>query len=199
MHRKLYLASLSPRRRELIELLGVPVELLEPPGIDEGALIDRFKGPAGELPIVLAEAKARLVLPKISDGFLVCADTDVIHNGEALGKPVDSEDAARMLHRLSGEWHEVVTGVAVAKAPEGDLITDASITRVKFASLTGAEIERYVASGEPMDKAGAYGIQGLAAPFIERIEGCYFNVVGLPINLLYGLLKRMGFEFETDE
>jgi septum formation protein len=199
LYGRIYLASLSPRRRELIKLLGIPVELLEPPRIDEDAFVEGFNGPAHKLPVALAEAKARLVLPKVDDGFLVCADTDVIHDGEALGKPVDSSDAARMLRRLSGDWHEVITGVSVAKAPEGDMLTDASTTRVKFAELGDFEIEKYVASGEPMDKAGAYGIQGLAAPFIERIEGCYFNVVGLPVNMLYGLLKRIGFEFDTNE
>jgi septum formation protein len=193
---KIHLASLSPRRRELVKLLGVPYQLLQPPGIDEDDFAASFDGPPDKLPAALAEAKARLVLPNLTNGFLVCADTDVIHDGEALGKPMDAGDAARMLKRLSGDWHDVVTGVSVAHAPAGEIITGAAVTRVKFDTLTDDEIERYVASGEPMDKAGAYGIQGLAAPFIERIDGCYFNVVGFPLNLLYKLLREAGFQFQ---
>jgi septum formation protein len=190
------LASRSPRRRELINLLGVPYEILDPPGFDESAFAKHYEGIAEDMPAALAEAKVKLVIPTIQEGFLICADTDIIHGGEALGKPSDSEDAARMLHRLSGGWHLVVTGVSVAKAPEGEIITRDSRTKVVFGPLTDAEIDRYVASGEPIDKAGAYGIQGLAAPFIERIEGCYFNVVGLPVNLLYRMLKESGFSFD---
>ena len=193
---RLFLASQSPRRRELIKLLGVPVEMLDPPGIDEGSFIEKYSGPINRLPVGLAEAKARLVLPKIEEGYLVCADTDVIHDGEVLGKPVDEEDAKRMLHRLSGEKHEVVTGIAVGKAPVGEIISAGSVTCVYFSELDDAEIDAYAASQEPMDKAGAYGIQGLAAPFIREISGCYFNVVGLPVNRLYMLLKQMGFSFD---
>ena len=196
MSDRLFLASHSPRRRELIRLLGVPCEILDPPDMDEVLLIEQFEGIAEDMPAALAEAKAVLALPYIREGYLICADTDVIHAGEILGKPSSPDDAFQMLKRLSGDKHLVVTGVSVAKAPEGTIRTRAAKTKVKFISMTDSEIRRYVASGEPIDKAGAYGIQGLAAPFIERIEGCYFNVVGLPINLLYGLLIEAGFRFD---
>jgi septum formation protein len=193
---RLFLASHSPRRRELIKLLGVPCEILDPPDMDEILMAGEFKGVAEDMPAALAEAKAVLALPYVREGYLICADTDVIHAGEILGKPSGPDDAFRMLKRLSGTRHLVVTGVSVAKAPEGTILTKAAKTKVKFTSMTDSEIRRYVGSGEPIDKAGAYGIQGLAAPFIESIEGCYFNVVGLPINLLYRLLLEAGFRFD---
>ena len=193
---KLFLASHSPRRRELIRLLGVNCDMLDPPDIDEASFVKTFTGNVIDMLAALAKAKAELVLPSLREGYLVCADTDVIHEGEILGKPSGPEDAFRMLKRLSGDWHIVITGVAVAKAPEGAILTNAACTQVKFAPMGDADIRRYVASGEPLDKAGAYGIQGLAAPFIECINGCYFNVVGLPLSLLRNLLLEAGFRFD---
>ena len=192
---KLHLASHSPRRRELIALLGVPFESIEPPDIDEDRFLKDFKGQLVELPAALAEAKAKLVFPQVNDGYLVCADTVVVLDNSGLGKPVDSQDAERMLRLLSGVWHEVITGISICHSPSNNILTGAERTSVKFATLTDDEIRRYVATGEPYDKAGAYGIQGMAAPFIERIEGCYHNVVGLPLNLLYRMLRDMGFRF----
>jgi septum formation protein len=192
----LLLASKSPRRRELIKLLGVPYKLVDPADIDEEDFICNSGRLACDLPLALSRKKAEIVIERIDKGYLVCADTDVIHNNVTLGKPVDKKDACRMLKELSGDWHEVITGITVVFAENRTFNSEASVTRVKFAELTDEEISRYVESGEPMDKAGAYGIQGGAAPFIERIEGCYFNVVGLPVNLLYSMLTRTGFRFK---
>jgi len=118
------------------------------------------------------------------------ADTIVVAGGEILGKPADSADAARMLRRLSGETHRVITGVCLARAPARVEALCHETTFVTFRRLDEEEIAEYVASGEPLDKAGAYGIQGLASIFITRVEGCYFNVVGLPVAMVYDLLKN---------
>jgi len=131
----------------------------------------------------LAREKAAAVA--LDSGRIVLgADTTVVIDGEILGKPADASDAARMLRRLSGRVHEVITGICI----HGQVV-DAAATRVWFAPLSETEIADYVATGDPMDKAGAYGIQGLASKFIPRIEGCYFNVMGLPISLVYSHLR----------
>ena len=118
------------------------------------------------------------------------ADTTVVIAGEVVGKPVDDEDAARMLRRLSGAWHEVLTAVTLLRG--GESRAEVEVTRVKFATLTDEEVLWYVASGEPRDKAGAYAIQGYASLFIERIEGSYSNVVGLPVRTVYRLARELG-------
>ena len=134
----------------------------------------------------LAREKARAI-PWGSDRTVLGADTTVVCDGEILGKPADSADATRMLRLLSGRAHEVITGICLRNAHKE--VADAATTRVWFSPLSDAEINSYVASGEPMDKAGAYGIQGLASKFIPRIDGCYFNVMGLPISLVYTHLR----------
>jgi septum formation protein len=134
----------------------------------------------------LAEDKARAVHAG-PDETVLGADTTVVIDGTMLGKPADAADARRMLEMLSGRRHEVITGIAIRR---GDSVTsDWSATAVWFARMSAREIDDYVATGEPMDKAGAYAIQGLASRFIEKIEGCYFNVVGLPLSLVYRKLK----------
>ena len=134
----------------------------------------------------LAREKAGAVA--IGSGRIVLgADTTVVVNGEILGKPSDAADATRMLRLLTGRAHEVITGICLRDG--GSEVVDAASTRVWFCELSDAEIEAYVASGEPMDKAGAYGIQGLASKLITRIEGCYFNVMGLPISMVYSYLR----------
>ncbi len=193
---KLILASNSPRRRELIKLLGVPFKIIDSVDFDETEYICTSGREAKDIPLALSMIKAEHVIDSVEDGFLVCADTDVIHNNCTLGKPADKKDAERMLKELSGDWHEVITGVTVVLVKNRTFDSEAAVTRVKFAELSDEEIARYIKTGEPMDKAGAYGIQGFAAPFIERVEGCYFNVVGLPINLLYSMLRREGFNFK---
>ena len=134
----------------------------------------------------LAEAKARAVAAS-GDETVLGADTTVTVGGEILGKPADAADARRMLTLLAGRRHQVVTGICLRRGAA--IVRDRAITDVWFAAMTGSEIADYAASGEPMDKAGAYAIQGLASKFIQRIDGCYFNVVGLPIALVYRHLK----------
>jgi septum formation protein len=184
---RLVLASASPRRAELLSAAGFSfviqsVEIDETPRPDEDA-------PA--LVLRLASAKAGAV-PQAAGEVILGADTVVVVEGEILGKPVDDEDAAKMLRRLSGRSHEVVTGLAVRHG--SSLVTAIERTRVHVAALRRDEIAWYVQSGEPRDKAGAYGIQGLASRFIERIDGSYTNVVGLPVATVRRVLRSMGLE-----
>ena len=136
--------------------------------------------------------KALDIASKISGGIMIAADTVVILNGKILGKPKNKKEAARMLRNLSGKEHKVITGVAVVNAKTKKLLQDVVITKVKFRRLDRDLIEKYVASGKPLDKAGAYGIQGKGALLVESIEGDYFNVVGLPLNALNQLLEKFG-------
>ncbi|HEY2013771.1 MAG TPA: Maf family protein [Bryobacteraceae bacterium] len=174
----LLLASGSPRRSEILRQAGIPFTVRVTP-VDETPL-------DGEKPEDyvqrLAEAKALAVEP-LPDETVLAADTTVVIDGEMLAKPSDSDDAARMLAKLSGRRHQVVTGICIKRGAE--TIRDWAATSVWFAPMTEDEIAEYVASGEPMDKAGAYAIQGLASKFVEKIDGCYFNVMGLPISLVY--------------
>lgn len=177
------LASQSPRRAELLRQAGIPFFVRVVP-VDESPL-------AGEKPAEyvqrLAEEKARAVTAAI-DETVLGADTTVVIGDRMLGKPVDSADAARMLQALSGRCHEVLTGICLRTSQA--TIRDLASTRVWFSVLTPREIEDYASSGEPLDKAGGYAIQGLASKFVERIEGCYFNVVGLPVPLVYRHLRN---------
>ena len=187
----LVLASASPRRRELLTQVGYRFEV-HPAHIPENAL-------PGEDPIVyvtrLAREKAEAVYreltkasPKPEKNLVVLgADTTVALDNTILGKPEDAADAARMLRLLSGRTHRVITGVAVVTAKGAEVAAEA--TAVRFLTLSDAEIADYVVTGEPMDKAGAYAIQGRAARWIPRIEGCYFNVMGLPLALVCSLLE----------
>jgi septum formation protein len=176
----LILASQSPRRSELLRNAGIPVEVI-PAEVDESV----EPGEAPEHYVCrIARDKARAVRGELVLG----ADTVVVAQGEILGKPVDEEDAARMLRLLSGRDHLVVTGICVKGR---ETVVDHETTRVWFAELTLREIREYVASGEPMDKAGGYAIQGLASRFVERIEGSYSNVVGLPVAMVYRYWKAM--------
>jgi septum formation protein len=140
----------------------------------------------------LAEAKAAAVADGVPEAIVIGADTIVIADRGILGKPVDDEDAARMLRVLSGGRHHVVTAVAVVRRRPPLRLVDSSETAVWFRGLTADEISRYVATGEPLDKAGAYGIQGRAGAFVERIDGDYFTVVGLPLGRLASLLNQAG-------
>jgi septum formation protein len=138
----------------------------------------------------IALSKARAVAARVERGIVIGADTQILTDGEALGKPGDTEDAVLMLSRLNGRTHRVVTGMALVDAETGVEKTWAETTLVTFRELSEDEILNYVATGEPMGKAGAYGIQGRAAAFVERIEGCYFNVVGLPLAKLVQELRK---------
>lgn len=176
------LASQSPRRAEILGNAGI-FFLVRAANIDEQR---RPEESGEEYARRMAREKAEAV--SAEDGELVLgADTVVCIDGQVLGKPRDAEDAKRMLTLLSGRWHEVITGICIHSA--SDTIVDLARTRVHFVSLSPSEIEQYVASGEPFDKAGAYAIQGLASKYIDRIEGCYFNVVGLPVSLVFRHLK----------
>ncbi len=184
------LASASPRRRELLEKLGVP-ELVVRPARGEERMPDT-DDPA-EIVRTLSRQKAEEVARTAEgDDVVVAADTIVWLDGEALGKPKDEEDAKAMLRRLSGRTHSVFTGVCVLCG--GTLLSEAEESRVCFRPMSEKEIASYVASGEPMDKAGAYGAQGLAGLFVRRIEGSFSNVMGLPLCRLGNMLKKVGVE-----
>ncbi|PWT97238.1 MAG: septum formation inhibitor Maf [Terriglobia bacterium] len=174
----LVLASQSPRRAEILRQAGFAFTV-RPAEVDETPR-------SGEEPqdyvVRLAEEKA-LAVPAAPGETILAADTTVVIDGQMLGKPEDAADARRMLEALSGRRHEVLTGICLRRGTE--LIRDWAATQVWFMPMTAVEIEEYVASREPMDKAGAYAIQGRASKFIEKIAGCYFNVVGLPIALVY--------------
>jgi nucleoside triphosphate pyrophosphatase len=178
---RLILASSSARRAELLRAAGIAFEIV-PAEIDERPL-------AGETPAAyverLARKKAQAIAERRLDAAILAADTTVVIDGLILGKPSDDDDARAMLLRLAGRTHEVLTGVALIR--DGRLISAVETTRVRFTPMSAADIEWYVASGEPRGKAGAYAIQGLASRFVDRIEGSYSNVVGLPVALVWRL------------
>ena len=179
---KIILASNSPRRRELLGGLGIDFTVKVISGIDESWPHD-LKGE--DIPLYISRQKAAPYKPQIApDELVITADTIVYVDGQVLGKPHDKADAVRMLKLISGRWHEVITGVTLMKQDRERSF--AVTTRVKFANLTESEINSYVESGLPMDKAGAYGIQEwIGYVGVEAIEGSYFNVVGLPVQRLY--------------
>jgi septum formation protein len=180
----LILASASPRRAELLRNAAIEFTV-DPAHVPEQPL-------PGELPLAyaqrLAREKAGAVFGRRPEDIVLGADTVVVIDEHLLEKPADAADAARMLRLLGGRTHQVITGVCVC-AP-GFERTEAEVTQVTFSALTDAEISDYIRSGEPMDKAGAYGIQGVASRWVTGIEGCYFNVVGLPVARVYSLLRE---------
>lgn len=179
----LILASRSPRRREILARAGIP-HVVRPAEVDESV---REGEDATGYVTRLARAKAEAVEAGPED-VVLGADTVVVLDGEILGKPAGLAEAREMLQRLAGREHEVITGVCL-RTPAG-VVEETEATRVRFLPLSPQEIEEYVASGEPMDKAGAYAIQGLASKFIDRVEGCYLNVVGLPLAKVYAHLRK---------
>jgi septum formation protein len=191
---KLILASSSPRRAEVLRNAEIEFEL-------RSALVGESRN-AGESPSEyvqrLALAKARAVGYMLGDAreniLIVGADTVVLIGDEILGKPESADDARRMLRRLSGTVHEVHTGLAVLSAASGAERVVEEISLVHFAPLTEAEIDAYLATGEPFDKAGAYGIQGIGGRYVTRVEGCYFNVMGMPLARLWSLLREFGWD-----
>jgi septum formation protein len=183
---RLILASASPRRAELLRAAGIPFE------VSSIEIDERFLG--GEAPEAavarLARSKASAVAARHQDAVVLGADTTVVVNGEALGKPADAVDAARMLRLLSGRAHDVLTGVCLCS--DGQTLVYVEQTAVRVVNLSEEDIAWYVATGEPRDKAGAYAIQGLGSRFIEGIDGSYSNVVGLPISSVCERLKALG-------
>ena len=186
---KLILASASERRAEILRDAGFSFMQLT-------SAIDETPYPGEtthDLVQRLATAKAELVAARaVGPAIVIAADTEVTLDGHIFGKPRSSDDARHMLEKLSGRTHAVVTGVALIRLPDADRRTFVESTLVQFAALPAEEITRYLATGEPHDKAGAYGIQGRAGRYIPRIEGCYFNVVGLPLAHLLSSLTELG-------
>jgi len=180
----LILASASPRRAELLTAAGIEFTV-RVADVDETLLPGE---PAADYVLRLSREKALAVA---RPGEIVLgADTTVVIHHEIAAKPIDEPDAARMLRALSGQWHEVLTGVTLLR--DQIILSEVDLTRVKFTEMSEEEIDWYVKSGEPMDKAGAYAIQGLASRFVEKIEGNYSNVVGLPVELVYRMMKEIG-------
>jgi len=185
---KLVLASRSPRRIELLKMLGCKFQII-PSKIEEK--INPRLSPIQNVKR-LSRLKVLDVASKVLDGIVIAADTDVVLNGEILGKPKNKKEAYKMLKKLSGKKHQVITGLAVVDAKTKKIFQDVVITKMKFRKLNRDLIEKYIATGESLDKAGAYGIQGKAALLVESIKGDYFNVVGLPLNALNQLLEKFG-------
>ncbi|MGI6130829.1 MAG: Maf family protein [Bacillota bacterium] len=185
---RLVLASASPRRSQLMQEIGLKFDVI-PSQVAEGGI---SAGRPEELVMLLAHAKAADVAKRLKAGIVIGADTIVVAGGQVLGKPVDSADAVKMLRALSGREHQVYSGVALIDAGSGRSLTDYEVTAVRFRQLSEASIERYVATGEPMDKAGAYAIQGLGSLLVTGIRGDYNCVVGLPLGKLAIMLSEFG-------
>ena len=183
--RVITLASTSPRRKQLLEMLGLPV-VVRPSHIPE-------EHQPGEAPLAYTERLARAKAEHVPGDYVIGADTTVVLDGQLLEKPVDRADAVRMLTLLQGRTHEVVTSVALVASGVTHTATD--ITHVMFRPADRALLEAYVDTGEPMDKAGAYGIQGYGAALVERVEGDFFSVMGLPVRLVLQLLAEAGWEY----
>jgi septum formation protein len=187
---RVVLASGSPRRRDLLRMIGIAHEVI-PADIDESYF-------PGEPPPAhaerLAREKGRVIAERHPDALVISADTIVVIDGEVLGKPRDISDAVRMLRALSGRTHVVFTAIAVAR--HGRVESAVEAVAVTFRDLSDSEIAAYIATGEPMDKAGSYGIQGYGATIVERIDGDYFAVMGLPLRRLVALLERFGVQYD---
>ena len=182
---RLILASGSPRRRELLGKMGYEFEILVP-DVDE-----HVSGPAREVVDILSRRKADAAAAQLTDGVIIASDTLVSLNGEVLGKPADEADAFRMLNELSGNTHEVFTGVTLIDAANGRRLTRVVCTQVRFRPLSDEEIWAYIRTGEPMDKAGAYAIQGGAHGFVEEFIGSYENVIGFPVDDIQQMLDEL--------
>jgi len=190
---KLILASASPRRAAILRDAGYHFTVLSS-AVDETPYPEESPE---DLVLRLAQSKADLAAARsVGPAILIAADTEVVLDGQIFGKPRSSEDARRMLKKLSGRTHTVLTGVALVRLPNVERLTFVESTLVEFAPLSDEEITRYLSTGEPHDKAGAYAIQGYAGRYIPRIAGCYFNVVGLPLDRLQHALSELGWREE---
>lgn len=186
--RRVILASASPRRREILKNAGIDFEIATS-NADE--TLDPSLEPR-RLSRILSRRKAEAVAQKYMNAVIIAADTFIVFRGRLLGKPKDAPDARRMLRMLSGKTHSVITGYTILDTKSGKRVSASEETRVTFHRLPDEEIDWYIATGEPMDKAGAYGIQGKAAVFVRKIDGDYLNVVGLPLAALVRKLRRFG-------
>ena len=193
---KYILASASPRRKEILESVGLKFEII----VADADETSDTRDPVSLTKELAAKKGLAVMEGLLSDGrydvdtVIISADTVVVLDGEILGKPRDRADAERMLRMLSGRTHEVVSGVALTYG--GKTLTDASVTKVTFDTLDEEFLARYLDSAEPYDKAGAYAVQGVASVVVSKLEGCYFGVVGLPINCLVNLAKKNNIPFE---
>lgn len=192
MSYKLYLASASPRRREILDMLGFEYELMLPSVNEDSDITD----PAA-LVRELSSRKAQAAMELLDDAqkknaLILGADTVVFAGGKILGKPRDKADAREMLTALSGSTHKVYSGVSLVRAD--GVLSESECTTVHFGAMSDADIDGYIASGEPMDKAGSYAIQGLSSLWIDGIEGCNYNVIGLPVRRLYKMLCDLGID-----
>ena len=186
--REIVLASASPRRREILRMLGIPFRA-EESGVEEGTTGDPLS-----CALALSQRKALAVAERAGkDAIVVGVDTIVALDGKVLGKPSGPQEAVEMLGKLSGRVHRVYSGLTVAYG--GRLLSDYRCTEVRMRRISPEEIEAYVATGEPLDKAGAYAVQGRGAAFVEEIRGCFYNVVGLPVCALLELLAKVGWRF----
>ncbi len=189
---KLYLASSSPRRIRILRSLKIKFSTIKPNFVEP--MVKNTHRPK-RLAITLALLKALSVTRKIKNGIVIGMDTIVVIDKKILAKPENPTAAQRMIKLLSNKTHQVITGVALVSLPDYKVFTDAEKTLVTFRRLTDQEIEEYVKTKEPYDKAGAYALQGRAGVFVKRISGCYLNVIGLPVNLLLKLLKDAGYRY----
>lgn len=182
-----YLASGSPRRFELLRQIGITPHVIVPEGVEEAGRV--WESPS-EMVKNLSLEKAREVAGKVPlDGWILGADTIVFQGENIFGKPRNKEDARRILEELSGKTHQVLTGLTLIF--QDKLLQSITVTKVHFHTLSESDIDDYLFTGESMDKAGAYGIQGKGAVFVKKIDGCYFNVVGLPLSTLWKMMKEM--------
>lgn len=193
MHQpKIYLASKSPRRQEILQNLKIPFSLIESP------YQERFEDVVELTPeqqaAKLAGFKAYHASSALNEGLIIGADTIVVQGDTILGKPKNREDAEAMLHSLSGKRHRVITGLAVVDVAGLRTLSHAEVTRVFFRELSRSDVDFYLNTDEPYDKAGAYGIQGHAGLFVEKLEGCYFNVVGFPVVAFRNLMLQLGYD-----
>lgn len=184
---KIVLASSSPRRVKLLKQLGVSFDVVEPDGVHE-----EEDGVPEEVVRRNAQVKAGYVASTMEEGIVVGADTIVVLDDEIIGKAMTDEEATEMLGALQGRTHTVLTGLVVMDASSGRMETDVVETRVTFQPLSTEEVARYVATGEPIGKAGGYAVQELGAVFVEEVDGCFYNVVGLPLARLNTLVRRFG-------
>jgi septum formation protein len=186
LKRRFVLASASPRRSGLLTLLGIPFEV-RPSNVEEKAA----GGTPREMAAALAKAKAEAVVKAHGGGLVLGGDTEVVMDGETLGKPSGTDEALAMLLRLRGRTHEVLTGLHLIDAPTGESVSAVESTLVTMRDFSEGEAAAYARGGDPLDKAGAYGIQGPAALLVSRIEGCFYNVVGLPLSRLVEMMEEL--------